>query len=83
MWHLKTRAGTFWVVAKPVSDMDEHKYYLGVNDEELGVYDDLNKAAQDVYTQSTGFFKWDCQSKVKAPSDISQWIQGEPENWNS
>lgn len=81
MWHLKTRLGTFWVVEKPTTDSKQHKYCLGIDDEELGEYTDADKAASDVCSQSTGFLRWDCQSRIKAPADIAHWKEGEPENW--
>lgn len=78
MWHLRTKQGTFWVIEEPNS----HKYMLGINNDELGVYDDADAAAKDVHDQATGHFVWDCQSKVKAPDHVANWAQGEPENWN-
>lgn len=83
MWHLKTRLGTFWVVEEGVEDTKEGKYFLGINDEELGAYSDANSAAKDVHDQSTGYFNWDCQSKIKAPDDLQDWVEGEPENWSN
>ncbi len=80
MWYLKTRLGTFWVA--PISDI-KNQYYLGVDDQELGVYSDIEKAAKDVHDQSTGYFKWDSQARVKAPEHISQWTEGEPQTWHS
>jgi hypothetical protein len=54
---------------------------LGVNNDELGVYDDADAAAKDVHDQATGFYQWDCQSHVRAPDHLSKWVEGEPENW--
>jgi hypothetical protein len=68
MWHLRTKQGTFWVIEAPST----HKYLLGIDDAELGVYDD---------DQATGFFPWDCQSRVKAPDHVANWAVGEPESW--
>lgn len=78
MWHLKTRLGVFWVI--PISEI-ENKYYLGVNDEALGVYQAAELAAKDVHDQSTGYYKWDSQARVKAPEHIDEWLEGEPRNW--
>ena len=78
MWHLKTRLGVFWVV--PLSSR-KNEFRLGVNDEELGFYTSLDQAAKDVHDQATGYFLWDCQSRVKAPDHVSNWVEGEPENW--
>jgi len=77
MWHLKTRQGTFWVIESPT-----HKYVLGVDNDELGLYDNADAAAQDVSHQTTGYFPWDCQSHIKAPDHVANWAQGEPENWS-
>ena len=80
MWHLKTRLGTFWVIEKTLSST-QHQYYLGVDDNELASYTDANQAAQDVYNQATGYFQWDCQSRIKVPTDLADWVEGDPENW--
>ena len=79
MWHLKTRLGVFWVV--PMSS-SENKFLLGVNDEELGLYTDVERAAKDVHDQATGFLKWDIQSTVRAPEQIREWAEGEPKSWD-
>lgn len=83
MWHLKTKLGIFWVVeaSKDTSSAQRKSYYLGIDDQELGVYDDIAKAAKDVHQQATGYFSWDCQSKVQAPAVIGDWKQGQPEDW--
>ena len=78
MWHLRTKQGTFWVMESPSTS----KYILGVNNDELGRYENADAAAKDVSNQSTGFFAWDCQNHVKAPSLVASWIEGEPDNWN-
>jgi hypothetical protein len=78
MWHLRTRQGTFWVI----ESQETHKYVLGVNNDELGSYDDADAAAKDVHNQATGYFPWDCQSHAKAPDHVSNWVQGEPDNWS-
>jgi len=80
MWHLKTRLGVFWVV--PLTDKN-NKYYLGVDDLELGEYTDAEQAARDVHDQATGYYKWDSQPKVKAPEHIEEWAMGEPKDWHS
>ena len=77
MWHLRTKQGTFWVVEEP----DTQKFFLGVNNDELGIYEDADSAAKDVHGQATGFLQWDCQSRVRAPEDLTSWIEGEPSDW--
>lgn len=79
MWHLKTKLGTFWVVE--TNNETNERYFLGINDQELGAYNDLETAAKDVYEQSTGYLQWDSQAKVKVPESISQWAEGDPETW--
>ncbi len=81
MWHLKTKLGTFWLVE--ANNDTEDRYLLGINDQELGAYDNIELAAHDVYEQATGYLQWDCQAKIKVPNNISQWIEGTPENWTS
>lgn len=75
MWHLRTMHGTFWIV------QGKKEYYLGVNDLKLGVYNEPELAIKDVSEQNTGYFRWDCQSRVSAPKQISQWTPGEPQDW--
>ncbi len=79
MWHLKTRQGTFWVAETPGTAKQE--YHLGINDSELGTYENPNVAVKDVCEQMTGYFPWDCQSTISVPSEISHWTEGQPENW--
>lgn len=81
MWHLKTRLGTFWVVESESDETHRANYTLGVDDYELGKYDDINKAVRDVYEQETGHYSWDSLSRIRAPKDISEWRGGEPTNW--
>jgi hypothetical protein len=81
MWYLKTKLGTFWLVETD-SDIKD-RYFLGINDQELGSYNNADIAVKDVYEQTTGYLKWDCQAKIKVPESISQWNQGEPENWQA
>ncbi len=80
MWHLKTRLGVFWVV--PVKEGKKSRFVLGVNEDELAFYTDVEEAARDVHDQNTGFLKWDSQPVVKAPVHIAEWAIGEPKMWN-
>lgn len=83
MWHLKTRLGTFWLIENVADNAEQADgYYLGIDDHELGVYNSADTAAEDVYAQQTGYLKWDCQSKVKVPKEISAWVEGSPEDWH-
>lgn len=80
MWHLRTPLGVFWVV--PGHNTTFGQYYLGINHEELGCYPNAEKAAHDVYNQVTGYLKWDTASRVSVPEHITDWVEGEPMNWN-
>ena len=80
MWHLKTKFGTFWII-EANNDLQDG-YFLGINDQELGSYNNLDIAVKDVYEQSTGHLQWDSQAKVKVPENISQWVEGSPEHWD-
>ena len=78
MWHVKTKLGTFWIVE---SDADAQKYYLGCEEEDLGSYDSIKKAVEDVCNHETGNLSWDEQITVKAPEAIEQWEEGPPDGW--
>lgn len=81
--HLNTKLGTFWIMELNSDTPEpEQRYYLGVGDEELGLYSNPTKAVEDVCNQSTGFLKWDSQMRVTAPNTISDWEEGIPESWN-
>lgn len=77
MWHLRTKQGTFWVIEAE----DTNKYVLGVDDDELGVYEDADAAAKEVHDQTTGHLAWDCESHVTAPDHVANWSMGEPNSW--
>lgn len=78
MWHVKTKLGTFWIVE---SDEQAQKYYLGCEDEDLGSYDSVLNAVQDVCNHETGRLEWDEQISVKVPENIEDWDEGPPEGW--
>lgn len=83
MKHLNTKLGTFWIMELNSDTPElEQKYYLGVEDEELGLYSNPQSAALDVSKQATGCFRWDSQMRVTAPESISDWEEGAPESWN-
>lgn len=77
MWHYKTKQGTFWIVE---SDAD-HEYYLGMDEESLGHYKRLEDAFHDIRCQETGNIKWDMVKQPDVPDNITEWMEGEPENW--
>ena len=79
MWHLRTKLGVFRVT--PLIEGGSQKFFLGVNDQELGIYSDAEKAARDVHDQCTGYYQWDSHPKVRAPEHIAEWQAGEPNDW--
>ena len=81
MWHLKTKLGTFWLVE--ANNDSDNRYLLGIDDHELGAYDNADLAAHDVHDQATGCIEWDCQAKIKAPDTISHWTEGSPNSWST
>ena len=80
MWHLKTRLGTFWVMESE-DPKSSDKFLLGIDDDELAEFSSADDAAEHVYAQETGFYKWDCLAKHKAPPSLAQWETGAPEDW--
>jgi len=82
MWHLRTRFGTFWVVEAPKED-DHEQYYLGVDNQELGKYPNKDAAVEALCSQNSGYYEWDCLTKVKVPGSISMWKEGEPADWSN
>lgn len=70
----QTASGTFWIKHDPG---DPEKFLLGFDDITLGKYDTPEAAARDVYTQQTGWDRWDTLMEVSGPEDLSQWMQVE------
>ena len=80
MWYLKTKMGTFWVVE---SEDKTQGCYLGVGNDEIGVYHDPEQAANVVHDQATGYLNWDLMPRVEVPKHIGQWNSGDPSEWGS
>ena len=78
MWYHKTKVGTFWIVE---SDED-HKYYVGLDEDSLGAYEQIEKAIEDIKNQQTGCLKWDVTRGITVPEDLLEWDEGEPGNWD-
>lgn len=78
MWHMKTKLGTFWIIQ---TEEEHPKYFLGMDDNTLRSYDDVEEALQDVCNHTTGELTWDLDTRTKVPSDLKQWLEGEPEIW--
>jgi hypothetical protein len=79
MWHLKTKLGTFWIV-QPEENQDK-RCYLGMDDTTIRAYSDVQDAIEDVCNHTTGEINWDVDTRIKVPSDIHLWQEGEPEVW--
>ena len=67
----RTGVGTFWI--RPF----ERQWGLFVEHhgdmEYLGSYDSPEAAADDVYTQHTGWDAWDGPDRPEAPADLGEW----------
>jgi hypothetical protein len=79
MWYLKTKLGTFWIVKSDEESMQ--KVVLGMDEDALGVYQSIESAVDDVVNHETGALKWDEALRATAPSDLQEWMEGEPESW--
>jgi hypothetical protein len=73
VYYYRSRVGTFWI--RPQSS-NPGRVQLGVGDEILGSYHSPQAAADDVYTQHTGFDAWDSLPSVTEPTDLSEWQKG-------
>ncbi len=70
VWYYKTRVGTFHI--RPDA-YNRHRWSLWIDDENLGSYDSPDAAADDVYTQHTGWNEWDSLPSVTQPTDLTEW----------
>lgn len=78
MWHFKTKMGTFWIL-----DKSSAEYVLGFENEPLKIYSDKDKAMADVQKQQTGFIEWDANNRVRLPKQTADWVEGQPDGWDS
>ena len=75
-YHVKTRAGTFWIMPQPGSP---GRFWLGVDDEALGSYASAIQAADDMFLHVTGHIDWDMLDETEYdPTDLSEWEKGPP-----
>lgn len=79
MWYHKTKIGTFWIVESE----EDHRYYMGLDEESLGAYQRIEDAIQDIREQKTGSLKWDVSKEASIPEDLLEWDEGEPSNWDT
>jgi hypothetical protein len=50
-------------------------YLLGIDEDALGSYNSSEAAADDVYTQTTGFSSWDALPNISGPTDLGEWTR--------
>ena len=74
-YYYKTSVGTVWIRPQPDTD----RFHLGIGDGPLGSYHSPEAAADDVYTQHTGWRPLDRLPKSELPRDITEWQVGVPE----
>lgn len=72
MYIYKSPVGVFWI------KLHNGRFVLGIDNQMLGSYNSAVAAADDVYTFSTGCFKWDkhCADidyQLNVPTDIYEW----------
>jgi hypothetical protein len=79
MWYHKTKIGTFWIVESE----DDHKYYMGLDEDSLGHYNKVEEAIHDIKERHTGSLKWDVAKDITVPEDLLEWDEGEPGNWDT
>ncbi len=65
----KTRIGTFSILMQSGG-----RWGLWINDDLLGSYQSPESAANNVYTQTTGYYEWDSLDPVIEPCDLSEWV---------
>ena len=76
IYYYKTSYGTF--IIKPHKIKTDH-FSLYIDEKQLCTYKDAESAAEDVFTQSTGFPMWDNFDgrRYELPEDLSWWEQAE------
>jgi len=65
----------FWIAPQPDGS---GRYWLGIDDKVLGSYHSPIAAADDVYCQATGWYKWDSLEPITSPTDLSEWTKEHP-----
>ena len=74
MWYYKLPKFELSITA-----MNSNKFLLKINDFECDTYADPKIAADNVFTQTTGYFPFDsCQEEstvLSIPPDLSEWIK--------
>ncbi len=68
VWIYRSRVGTFWIRQAGYA-----RFVLGIGEEALGTYGSPILAADDVYTHSTGYDRWDRSTSYEAPESLSEW----------
>jgi hypothetical protein len=72
VFYKHTSVGTFWI--RP-ENMHGWSLFIdcGGDTESLGSYSSPEAAADDVYTQHTGWDAWDIPNRRDAPTDLGEW----------
>jgi hypothetical protein len=68
----RTDVGTFWILPNNANGWGLFIHADG-NRELLGSYGSPEDAADDVYTQHTGWDDWDTPIRSNAPRDLGEW----------
>jgi hypothetical protein len=72
VYYKHTAVGTFWIRPDNV-----HGWSLFIDEdgnvELLGSYSSPEAAADDVYTQHTGWNEWDIPNRPDVPTDLGEW----------
>jgi hypothetical protein len=71
-YYKKTNVGTFWIKPDKFNGWGLVIEYDG-DWEVLGSYLSPSAAADDVFTQHTGYSQWDDSVRHDAPSDLGEW----------
>jgi hypothetical protein len=74
-WRYQTSLGTFRITI-----CRDRRLVLWMNDEQLGSYHSPNAAADDVYTQATGYAPWDMAGPSSSPPTSASGSRS-PDRW--
>lgn len=69
-YEFRTMVGTFWITQR--ADEPEGAV-LGIDQITLGSYETAAAAAADVYSQRTGWERWDLLQEISGPRDLNEW----------
>ena len=52
-----------------------------MDDTTIRAYNEAQDAIEDVCNHTTGEIQWDVDTRIKVPTDIHLWQEGEPDIW--